>query len=204
MTTARATDLLAGARLGFVDLATVSAPGADLAGAEIRFADARQARFDGLRAPQSFWEHASLRQADLTGADLRGATLRGCTLEAARLDGADLTDARLVMCSFDRASLRDCRLTDAVTVGCSFADADLTGARAFATCRDIVVEVLQRAVGTEQEPLEVIGAVALYRPWCYQDWWHALARRPHLRQRALDIFAAYPDSGFAEHFTAPS
>ena len=104
------------------------------------------------------------------------------------------------MCSLDGASLRDCNFDDAVTVGCSFAGASLDGARKFASCRDIVVEILRRAAGEDREALEVVGAVALHRPWCYEEWWELLAGRPALRERALEAFAAYPESGFAERF----
>jgi len=175
----------------------------DLPVSGLQYADAHGAGWAGLRAPGTLWEHVGLAGVDLTGADLRGAMFRHCCLDGALLDRADLTDARLVMCSFDGATLRGAVLADAITIGCTFAGADVAGARGYAACRDLVVEMLRRSIGDDLEAIEVVGAVAVQRKWCYAEWWELLADRPRLRQLGLEIFATMPGSGCLEEFHRP-
>jgi uncharacterized protein YjbI with pentapeptide repeats len=57
----------------------------------LRYADAHGARWAGLAAPGTLWEHVGLGRADLTGADLRGARLAGADLRGSLF----LTQAQL-------------------------------------------------------------------------------------------------------------
>ena len=81
---------LYGANLRWADLR-----GADLYGANLRWADLRGADLYG----------ADLRWADLYGADLYGANLRGADLYGANLRGADLRGADLRGASLYEANL---------------------------------------------------------------------------------------------------
>jgi hypothetical protein len=185
---------LDGAVLTRVSLAFARAPGLRAEQASIRFADARAAELGGADLTGTLLQHVDLTHADLRGASLRGATLRDCDLEGARLDGADLTNASLLRCAGDGASLQRARLTDAVTVACSFVDASVEGARDFATCRDLVVELLRREARDPGE-LAVIAEVAFDRRLCYDEWRERLTPQQHAR--AVAAFARYPESGFA-------
>lgn len=193
---------LEGSVLMFVELANLEGRGARLKEVEVRFADAHGVNFAAAEMGGSRWEHVQLRDADLSGTDLRRAIFRNCSLEGVRLDDADCSDAALMNCSFDGASFRRCNLAGATTVGCSFADAELEAARNFSTCRDIVVEVLRRAVGDDREDLGVVGAIALERSWCWEHWAEKLT--PEQRRRGLKIFAKYRDSGCAAALRLPA
>jgi len=180
-----------------------SLPSADwsrrrLADADVRFCELQNALFVGVDAPGSFWEQCSLRRADLTGASFVDATLRDCVLERAVLRDTRFTGARLVRCSLDGAQLEGADFADATMVGCSLQDAELVGARNFSTARDMIVEVLRRAAGDDQDLIRWVGLVALKRDWCYDVWTDVLRESPRYRRLALDAFAEYPESGFSE------
>ncbi|MFO0908761.1 MAG: pentapeptide repeat-containing protein, partial [Isosphaeraceae bacterium] len=117
--------------------------GADLAGADLRYAEAygvflakgflKQAnlRYADLRAADL--RKADLREADLTGANLReaklgGADLRRANLRDAKLNGADLTGADLEGALLPNAQLRKADLSKADLTRADFTRADLTGA----------------------------------------------------------------------------
>ena len=85
----------------------VSAPGADLRGADL--------------------SGASLRGADLSGASLYGASLRGASLYGASLRGASLRGADLSGASLYGADLRGAYLSGANLYGADLYGADLAG-----------------------------------------------------------------------------
>jgi len=69
-------------------------PGADLDGANLRYADLHGANLRGADLRRADLRYANLHGADLRGADLHGADLRGADLRYANLDGADLRGAK--------------------------------------------------------------------------------------------------------------
>ena len=79
---------LIGARLSGADLIGARLSGTDLRGADLSGADLRYANLRGANLPG-----ADLRYAYLSSADLRGADLSGADLRYAILRGADLRDA---------------------------------------------------------------------------------------------------------------
>jgi uncharacterized protein YjbI with pentapeptide repeats len=186
-----------------VDLREAAGPRLQLTNTELRWANGSGAQMKGVQARNSFIEYVSFRRADLRDADFSQATLRHCAFNESLVDGADFTDARLSHCSFDGASLRGCQFHGAVTVDCSFTDAVLEGAREFATARDLVVEILRRGCADDLQALEVVGAVALRRAWCWEHWTAYLLDRPRLLHLAATIFNAYPESGCAEALATP-
>jgi uncharacterized protein YjbI with pentapeptide repeats len=102
--------------------------GAQLNGANLRYALARRA----------FFAFADLSNADLKGAflilaDMKGARLLGCDLTGATLDRADLTGAKLIFANLNGADLKGAHLsgadlTRADLAGADLSDADLTDA----------------------------------------------------------------------------
>lgn len=196
---------LSGARLRRCLLAGADLSGANLERAEFEFVQAPLLVASGLRAASGLFRHVDLRDADLTDADLAGARLASCTLEGVTFDRADLTDCVLVDSTCDRASLNGALLTRAETVGASFHAADVAGARHFLACREIVVEVLWRAVDrADREAVGLVGAALLNRHWCYAEWKEYLSTpdRQQYLLLALDILGAYPRSGAAQALAA--
>lgn len=201
---------LAGANLSGAWLRRCILSGADLSGAnlesaELEFVQAPLLLAAGLRAASGTLRHVDLRDADLTDADFGGARLSSCTLEGVAFDGANLADSALVDSSCDRASLVGALLTGAETVGTSFREADLAAARDFLACREIVVEVLWRAVDrADPEAVGLVGSALLNRHWCYAEWKEYLSTpdRQQYLQIALDIFDKYPKSGAGQALSA--
>ncbi|EAE6961494.1 pentapeptide repeat-containing protein [Listeria monocytogenes] len=79
--------------------------GADLSGANLRFADLRGADLSGANL-----RFADLRGADLSGANLRFADLRGADLNNANLSNADLSNVNLSNANFRGVDLSDANL----------------------------------------------------------------------------------------------
>jgi len=90
----------------------------------------RNARAEGRRpeAPGADLRYANLREADLCGADLRGANLRSADLVGADLRGANLWSANLRGANLWDADLRDADLCGANLWSANLWDADLRGA----------------------------------------------------------------------------
>lgn len=83
------------------------------------------------------------------------------------------------------------------THGSSFSGADFTGARRFFLSREIIVEILRKAVGSDVEKAGAVGMITVAPELCYTDWKRLLEARPHLKEAALEALSAYPDSGFS-------
>lgn len=195
---------LRGAVLDGADLRGATIQHTDLEGASLRGALLDGSRWSHVTARDSVWvgargrcmlEHVDLTHAELAGAQLEGAVLRVCSLVNATLDGANLTASHLVYSLCEGASFRGAVLAGAITLGSTFAQADLTGCRDYATCRELVLEILMRANPDDLEVIAMLGAVAVKRDWCYGTWRRILATRPGVLQFALDAFAAHPASG---------
>ncbi len=112
--------------------------GADLAGRDLRFADAYGAFFvnaflkgadlRGADLREADFRNADLRRADLSGANLRGAKLRGADLHGAKLPLAVLTEADLTSADLGGVDLSHARLHGADLTGADLTDANLQGA----------------------------------------------------------------------------
>lgn len=96
----------------------LSAPRAELQGAEIRNARLREADLRAARLAGADLSYTELARADLSYADLAGAQLKGAILQ-----GADLTYASLVGADLSYADLRGARLGGAELTDAVFADA---------------------------------------------------------------------------------
>ena len=86
-------DDLRGAYLTYADLTGVDLTGVDLTGADLRHADLTGADLRRAYLTDANLADANLSGADLHGADLTGADLTGADLTSANLTGADLTGA---------------------------------------------------------------------------------------------------------------
>lgn len=96
---------------------------------DLRHADLRGARLDGLRLQDASLAGVLLQGASLVGAQLQGADLRGAQLEGANLRGAQLQNAALQDAGLQRAQLVGAQLRDAVLDGAQLQQADLDGAQ---------------------------------------------------------------------------
>jgi hypothetical protein len=193
---------LSGTTLVYVDLLGATFQDACLEKASFRFSSARGASFASAHCRHVYGEHVDLTHANFSHVDLRQATLHQCTLQHTLLNDADLTDSVLNQCNCDDSSFRGALLEGAMAVGSTFARADLDQARRFSTCREMIVEVLRREIGDDVERAKFVGAVAIGRQWCYEEWANMLAFQPQFRALALEIFRRYPESGFVEALRA--
>jgi hypothetical protein len=107
-------------------LANLTKP--DLAGRDLRGANAVGAFLAGIDLREARLEGASLTGARLEGADLEGARLEGANLEGADLGGAWLWHARLEGANLRKARLERAFLHEARLDGANFDWADLSGA----------------------------------------------------------------------------
>lgn len=151
--------------------------GAQLARADLRYADARKA----------FLVNANLRSVDLTGADLKKADLDGSDMDESSLARADLT----------KASLRNVNLEEADLSGASLGLANLTGAiltRADVTDTNFDSAVLDQVRFDETD---LTGAVNLTREQLMQ----ACADAPPKLPAALAdlVLAPCPPEQGAKH-----
>jgi len=111
-----------------------SVAGAQLKGANLRYADAYQAflagtNFEGADMSNAFLSHADLHGARLDAANLRGAYLDAADLADAHLYGSQLRDASLAFhTDLSRANLSYADLAEAALYGSSLRDADLQSA----------------------------------------------------------------------------
>ncbi|MDI7274900.1 MAG: pentapeptide repeat-containing protein [Anaerolineae bacterium] len=189
---------LAGAHLRQVDLSHASLRDACLERAHLELVDAAGVCLAGARAPRSRWELVDLTLADLTGADLSRALLRNCELGRARLDGVDLTLSTMARCDCRDARLCGALIDRVNAAGSGFEGADLTGARRFCTCREVLVELMRREVGHDLSRARLVGAFALVEAWCYAEWARILEFEPHYREVLCELFRRYPESGLLE------
>lgn len=188
---------LRGVRLTQVDLTGASLRGARLEGASFELVDASAACF--ANASGAFHaDRSTFRSADFSGASLERTAWHGCSLERAVFTGADLSRAILAHCNAAQASFRECTLMWVNSVNTSYAGAELAQAHNFFVTREIVVEVLHRALGGDSHMLHILGSAMLDERWCYPEWKQYLENSPLLRNLAMDTFLAYPRSGCAQ------
>ena len=102
--------------------------GADLRYAYLRGANLRYANLSGADLRYANLSGADLRYADLSGAYLSGAYLRGANLGGAYLSGANLSGANLSGADLSGANLRYAYLSGADLSGANLGGADLSGA----------------------------------------------------------------------------
>ncbi len=123
---------LRNARMEGVQAPRVRLDGADLTGLRA----SEQADFAGLcgrraRASGSYWEGASLGEADFTEADLRETDFSGANLQQACLERVDAAGARFIAATLEGASLRQANLFNGSLERASLAGADLSGANCY-------------------------------------------------------------------------
>jgi uncharacterized protein YjbI with pentapeptide repeats len=118
---------LSGAELRFANLQGADLRFADLSGAELRFANLQGAYLRSAKLQGAYLNEAFLQGADLTFANLQGAKLQGAKLQGAKLQGAYLQGAYL-----QGADLRDIEW-DSKTVS--------PGKRSFANAKNIPEEL---------------------------------------------------------------
>lgn len=189
---------LRGARFERCDLRLADLRGARLDEASFALVDAACALLGDVRAPGVSMWHVELPEADLAGADLTGARLHRCGLERADLTSADLAGAHLVHSDCSDAVLRDAHLARTTTLGTRFVGVDLAGARAFATCREVVAEVLSRETRDDTDLAMACAAVVADRRRCYAEWAAYLDDHPAAADLARRTFDRYPRSGCRE------
>jgi uncharacterized protein YjbI with pentapeptide repeats len=146
----------------------------------------------------SYWSVCDLSRANLTGARLEHAFVRNSNAALATFDRADLTWTKLAVSDCAQASFRDTVLDHALTMGSRFKGAEFAGAGRFFRSREIVAEILRRAVGADFELLQMVGAVIAAPDWCYAQWKSWLELNPSRMAAALAVFDQYPASGCRE------
>ena len=187
---------LRNARLRQVDLTGADLRGALLDESHLQMVDLGGAELRGVQARACFWKGVNLEDAGLEGINLHGGRIHSAMARRARFDGADLARSQLVYGNFADASLRGSDLLWANTTGSHFHGVHLEGARRFFLSRELIVEVLERGLRDgEQEAHAFIGAVLTDRDACYPEWKARVANEPRWMERALEIFAAFPESG---------
>jgi uncharacterized protein YjbI with pentapeptide repeats len=121
-------DSVIGAQLGGANLRYASAGGAFLADARLSVADLSGAELINADLTDAQLFGADLRGADLFGADLNGAHLIDADLRGANLFGADLRGANLFGADLRGADLSSAKLNGAKLNGADLNGADLRGA----------------------------------------------------------------------------
>jgi uncharacterized protein YjbI with pentapeptide repeats len=113
-------------RLGAVDLASVSIPGADLRYADLSDANLRGANLSGADLSYAHLGGAKLSGADLIIADLSYAHLGSANLSGADLSGAHLSGADLIIADLTKADLGSANLSGAGLIAANLSGANLT------------------------------------------------------------------------------
>ena len=124
---ARGADL-SGANLRWANLSGADLSGANLSGANLRGADLSGANLSGANLRGADLRGANLRWANLSGANLRGANLRGANLRGANLRWADPSGANLRWANLSGADLSGANLRWANLSGADLSGANLSGA----------------------------------------------------------------------------
>jgi len=120
---------LYGADLRWANFREAKLREANLYGANLRGADLRRADLRWANLEEANLEGADLRRADLRGTDLRGADLRWANLEGANLHGADLPGANLRWAMLHGADFRWADLGEADLCWAKLRGADLRWAK---------------------------------------------------------------------------
>ena len=147
-------------------------PGADLSGADLRFAYLYNANLSNADLTDAnltsvHLHNANLSNADLTDADLTGAHLRYTDLTDAKLSNANLTSVHLPNANLSNADLTDANLTSVHLEHANLTGANLTGADL--TDADLTGAHLRVA---DLSYANLSGSMLLYpRPyWLLADW----------------------------------
>jgi hypothetical protein len=189
---------LRGARLRYVELDRAVLDGCDLRGAELTAVSAAGASLRGINGAGLTWSNGNLATAVLADAQLSETTWNACVLDDADLRHADARSSRWVGCSLAGADLDGSDWDGALTPGTRCPRALLGGARRFAWCRELVLEVLRLHLGDDLERAQVLAAAMVATEWCYPRWERWLAEHRSYRDLAYRIFADYPQSGCLE------
>jgi len=128
----------AGANLSGADLRYAYLRGAYLNGADLRYAYLGGAYLNGADLGGANLSGANLSGAYLGGANLSGAYLRGANLNGADLGGANLGGANLNGADLGGANLSGANLNGANLNGADLRDADLNGALKLAGERPVM------------------------------------------------------------------
>ena len=104
------------------------APGANLAGRDLRGADLSGMDLEGANLSECLLSGAQLFKTRLRGANLSRADLSGAELSAADLTEAHLEDTNAAQAGFGMATMHGARLFNARLEGATLSKADLTGA----------------------------------------------------------------------------
>ncbi len=192
------------ARLTRVDLSLANLRGARLEGASLEMVTVVGATLAGARGRHARFEHVNLSSADLSGVDLTRTLFKACSLERTRLDGCDLTGSYLIYSCCNDASFRGAELERLAAVGSSFAWADFAAAKRFLRTREVIHELARRVVAgpDDFDFARTVAAVLLDRGRCYPDWKRFFDDKPEQLERALRLFAEYPESGCSEALAA--
>ena len=191
---------LSGAKFNQVDMTNASFRGANLAGASFRFVRGGAVNWSDIQAEDAQWDRSSLVESSFASANLKRARLINCGLELVSFDDADLMLGSVAWSNLDRATFRNTNLDQAETIGTSLDNTDLSTARRFAFCREIVLEILKRHLDHDLPSMKWLGAVLLLRKWCYPVWVRLLKDDPTYYNKAVEIFQMYPASGCLEAF----
>lgn len=188
---------LTGCLFQHVDLSGASLRNVQLDRSALRFVRASGTDFHNLHAYDTDWHWSSLTEADFSSARLKRTRFHNSSLEQATFDEADLSLGALTWSILDGVSFHETNLQDVETLGSSFRGANLSTARDFAFCREIVLEILSREADESLETMQWLGAGTLMRQWCYPVWADLLKDRPQLEQM-IRAFRQYPNSGCLE------
>ncbi|MEH2027478.1 pentapeptide repeat-containing protein [Nostoc sp.] len=191
---------LSSAKFRYVDITNASFQGACLNNAQFHFVRGGAVNFEGVDAAGSYWDRSSLVGCNFREANLKKSSLVNSGLERVSFDAADLTLATLAWSNLDGVTFRNTNLDHVETIGTNLTDADLTTARNFAYCREIVIEVLNRHVERNLEIMQWLGAVNFLKQWCYPTWAELLKNQPNYLKKVIEIFENYPYSGCLEAF----
>jgi len=168
---------------------------ADLDDAIFRHCDLSSANLAGARLRRASFAFTEFRYARMEGCNLRRSTLTSCLLEEASVQRGALDGANIVACRCDYADFSDASFFQTNTLHSVFTGATFTGSKQFAWSREIVVELLARHA-TDLELIKYVGAIALNRRLCYDEWRTVLKDHPEYRRLALEALEEYDASGF--------
>jgi uncharacterized protein YjbI with pentapeptide repeats len=183
-----------------VDITNATFRGANLDGASFRFVRGGAVNWSDIQAEDAQWDRSSLVESSFVSANLKRARFVNCGLEMASFNDADIMLGSLAWSNLDRATFRNTNLDQVETIGISLDDADLSTARSFAYCREIVLEILKRQTDRDLPTMKWLGAIMLLRKWCFPVWARLLKDEPQYYSKAVEIFRMYPASGCLEAF----
>ena len=145
----------------------------NLCGADLSYANLRDANLNDADLRYANLRGANLRGANLRDANLRGADLRGANLRDANLRGANLRCADLRGADLRGADLNDANLRYANLRGANLRDANLRGAKLAFHSHDLIAELLLKEASNDVGKLKIAGLILVCRNRCW-DWFLSL------------------------------